>query len=34
MAVPRPFRFLNPGWWLVHLVGISVVYALGHFLWR
>jgi hypothetical protein len=26
--------FLKPGWWIVHLAGISVVYALGHFLWR
>jgi hypothetical protein len=34
MRVPTTFRFLNPGWWLVHLVGISAVYALGHFLWR
>lgn len=25
--------FLRPGWWLVHLAGISAVYALGHFLW-
>jgi hypothetical protein len=26
--------FLKPGWWLVHLAAISIVYALGHFLWR
>jgi hypothetical protein len=26
--------FLRPGWWLVHLIGISTVYALGHFLWK
>jgi hypothetical protein len=25
---------LKPGWWIVHLVAISAVYALGHFLWR
>lgn len=26
--------FLKPGWWLVHFAAISIVYALGHFLWR
>jgi hypothetical protein len=30
----KKIGFLRPGWWLVHLVGISTVYALGHFLWR
>jgi len=25
---------LRPGWWLVHLAGISIAYALGHILWR
>ena len=34
MAIPRLFRFLNPGWWLVHAVGIAAVYTLGHLLWR
>ena len=24
--------FLRPGWWLIHFVGISVVYLVGHFL--
>ncbi len=33
MKTPHAFRFLNPGWWLVHLIGIAAVYALGHFLW-
>ncbi len=28
------FRYPNLGWWLVHLVGISVVYSLGHHFWR
>jgi hypothetical protein len=36
---PRPtfwryFRYPNNGWWLVHLVAWSAVYALGHILWR
>jgi hypothetical protein len=26
--------FLRPGWWLIHFVGISVVYLIGHFLLR
>jgi hypothetical protein len=30
----KKIAFLKPGWWIVHLLGISVVYALGHFLWR
>lgn len=25
--------FLRVGWWLVHLIGIATVYALGHLLW-
>jgi hypothetical protein len=37
-AAERPmagasFRYPNLGWWLVHFVGVSVVYALGHVLW-
>jgi len=27
-------RFLKLGWWIVHLIGISIVYILGHILWR
>lgn len=30
----RYFRYPNTGWWLVHLVMLSVVYALGHLLWK
>lgn len=26
--------FLRPGWWIVHIIGITVVYTLGHLLWR
>lgn len=29
----QKISFLRPGWWLVHLVGISAVYSLGHLLW-
>jgi hypothetical protein len=25
--------FLRAGWWIVHILGIATVYALGHFLW-
>ncbi len=30
----RKIGFLRPGWWMIHLLAISAVYALGHFLWR
>jgi hypothetical protein len=30
----RYFRYPNTGWWLVHLVLLSLVYALGHLLWK
>jgi hypothetical protein len=26
--------FLKPGWWIVHLAGITLAYSLGHLLWR
>jgi len=28
------YRYPNYGWWLVHLLAISLVYALGNLLWR
>jgi hypothetical protein len=28
------YRYPNMGWWLVHLVALSIVYTLGHQLWR
>ena len=28
------YRYPNMGWWLVHLVGLSIVYTLGNLLWR
>ena len=30
----RKTAFLTPGWWLIHLTGITLVYALGHLLWK
>jgi len=27
-------RFPNTGFWAVHLIGFSIVYSLGHILWR
>ncbi len=28
------YRYPNTGWWGVHLVTISIVYTIGHLLWR
>jgi hypothetical protein len=30
----KKIGFLRPGWWIVHLIGISVVYTMGHVLWK
>lgn len=30
----QAISFLKPGWWLIHLAGITLVYILGHLLWR
>ncbi len=30
----KTYRYPNMGWWLVHLVAISIVYCLGNLLWR
>ncbi len=30
----KPFRYPNMGWWLVHLMVVSLVYYLGNRLWR
>lgn len=30
----KTYRYPNMGWWLVHLVAISIVYSLGNVLWR
>jgi hypothetical protein len=32
--VGRSFRYPNLGWWLVHWVGLSLVYSLGSLYWR
>jgi len=30
----KTFRYPNMGWWFVHLVTLSIIYYLGHILWR
>lgn len=30
----KKISFLRPGWWLIHAIGISAVYALGNLLWK
>jgi hypothetical protein len=30
----RKIGFLQTGWWIIHLIGIAIVYSLGHILWR
>jgi len=25
-----PFRLLKPGWWVLHVIAISLVFWLGH----
>lgn len=29
MNLPEPFRFMKLGWWIVHIVGIALVFYLG-----
>lgn len=29
MQLPEPFRFMRIGWWIVHIVGITIVFLLG-----
>ena len=31
---PNVWRVPNMGWWLVHLAAMTLVYSLGHILWR
>jgi hypothetical protein len=26
--------FLRMGWWILHFLGITLVYTLGHLLWK
>lgn len=28
------YRYPNMGWWLIHLAAVSIVYSLGHLVWR
>lgn len=28
------YRYPNMGWWLIHLAAVSIIYSLGHYLWR
>jgi hypothetical protein len=30
----RKIGFLRTGWWLIHCIGIGLVYTLGHLFWR
>jgi len=30
----RKISFLRAGWWIIHFIGIAMVYSLGHILWR
>ncbi len=30
----RFWRWPNMGWWWVHLVGLTAIYAIGHLLWK
>lgn len=32
--LPKPFRFLGIGWIIVHVIAISLVFYLGHVLWK
>ena len=32
--ISRKIGFLSTGWWIIHLLGITTVYAIGHLLWR
>lgn len=29
VSIPEPIQFLNWGWWIIHVVGITVVFMLG-----
>jgi|GEM_PF-499465 len=29
MSLPEFWQFLSPGWWVVHVLGIGIVYMLG-----
>jgi hypothetical protein len=29
VSIPEPMQFLNWGWWIIHVVGITVVFLIG-----
>jgi hypothetical protein len=33
-GILRKIGFLSTGWWIIHFLGITIVYSLGHILWR
>ena len=33
-SLSQKISFMRAGWWIVHLIGISFVYTLGHFFGR
>lgn len=33
VEIPMTFRFLQPGWLVLHLIGIPLVFYLGHLFW-
>lgn len=33
-GISKKIGFLRPGWWIIHTIGISAVYAMGNLLWK
>ena len=33
-SLSKKISFLKTGWWIIHLLGITIVYTLGHILWK
>ena len=31
-GLPETFHFLHPGWWLIHVVGVAVIFYIGFLL--
>ncbi len=29
MSLPEFWQFLSPGWWVIHILGIGIVYMVG-----
>jgi hypothetical protein len=34
LKVGITYRYPNMGWWMIHLIGISLIYFLGNYFWR